>query len=349
MTNQEKLALSNALMNRLEEITPQIYHYFGILSLLGALKTYEVSKNADDLARCISHLDKFPDKIKHTTYTFQSYHIGGIARAYALFKGYMDDERTVSLVREYGEELMYKAPRDRNGIVKGPGFKTREVVWIDNAMAVTPFLLYAGLALNEPTWVDEAVKQTVMMYDVFRDPSNGLLHQTRGEIAAGVMTDDYWGRGNGWGFIALTELIQYLPADHPQRLQVEEYFGQHAYAMLKYQTKKYVWRQELDDKSAYEEASATGLILYGYGVGLRLRLLNNKVFAESYRNGIDAMCKLFISNKYDVLNVCPGCRTPGYGPEAGTKSAYATCMPVTNDLHGFAPLQLALAEAALTV
>lgn len=347
MTSLEKLDLSKAVFAKLEAVAPQIKHYFGILSLLGALKTAEVNNDTEYLKKITDYLQKFPDEIEHNRYTFKSYYIGGIARAYALFKGYMTDDRTKQLVREYAEELMYEAPRDRNGIVKSPYISPREVIWIDNAMAVTPYLLYSGLALNEPAYIDEAVKQTIMMYDVFRDPATGLLHQTKGEIAAGVMTDDFWGRGNGWGYIALTELLQYLPAEHPERWKVEEYFGQHSYAMLKCQTINHVWRQQMDDPSAYEEATATGLILYGYGVGLRLDYLNRTCFARPYQDGVEAMCYRFINENMDIVNVCPGCRTPGFGAEQGSRTAYSTWMPVTNDLHAFAPLQLALAEAAI--
>lgn len=258
----------------------------------------------------------------------------------------MTDDRTKALVREYAEEIM-TAPRDRKGIVKSPFISPRNVIWIDCAMAVTPYLLYAGLALQEPAWMDEAVKQTLMMYDEFRDPANDLLHQTKGEIAEGVMSSDHWGRGNGWGYIALTELLQYLPKEHPERWRVEEYFGQHSYAMLLCQTDHHVWCQELSDLNSYEEATATGLILYGFGVGRRLDYLQINGFQQPYEDGIHAMTKLFLDKDFHILNVCPGCRTPGKGKQMGSKAAYMNRLPVTDDLHGFGPLQLAFAEAAL--
>ncbi|MBE5784100.1 MAG: hypothetical protein E7329_12405 [Clostridiales bacterium] len=345
MTNME---LCKKTYDHLEEVAPQVSHYFGILALFGGLKAAEASGDKEFLQRMVDQLAKFPDQIDHLRlgkYTFKSYTCGGIARAYALFKGYMTDDKTKELVRFYADELLYEAPKDRNGIVKSPFISPREVIWIDNAMAVTPFLLYAGLALNEPKYIDEAVAQTIKMYDVFLDEETGLLHQTKGEIAAGVISDDFWGRGNGWGIIALTELVHYLPADYPTRWMVEEYFGRHCHAMLMCQDFHYVWHQEMNDFDSYEEATATGLVLYAFGVGIRLNYLNPAAFQEGFEEGVRAMTKRFLNEKFEIINVCPGCRTPGNGREKGMHYSYVNRHPVTDDLHGAGPLMLTYSEA----
>lgn len=346
MTTQEKLQLSKDVFTHHEAVAPVIMYYHGILSMLGALKTGEIANDTAYIEKIVKMLEKFPDEIPHRQYNFPSYFIGGNARAYALFKGYMTDDRTKALVRQYAEEFM-TAPRDRDGVLKLPDLTTRELIWIDVATAVTPFLLYAGLTFHEPAWIDEAVYQTLKMYDIFLDPANGLLHQVRGKVAQGVITEDHWGRGNGWGYFPLAELVQYLPKEHPQRGRVEDYFGRHAYALLKYQTEHGVWCQELTDLNSYEEASGTGLILYGYGVGLRMGLLHEIAFREPYEEGLAGMCKQFIMDDLRIKNVCPGCCAPGRGRLMGTIRAYTQLMPVIDDQHGFGPIQLALAEAAL--
>lgn len=341
----DMIAESKAVFEHLKEIVPEIKDYFGILALFGALKTGEAAGDPTYIQKTCKLLERFPDEVSHTYYNIKSYAIGGIARAYALFKGYMTDEKTKKLVWEYAEELM-TAPRDDDGLIKSPYVSPRNLVWIDCAMAVTPFLLYAGLALGEKTWINEAVFQTLGMYDVFSDPQNGLLHQSRGEIAEGVLSDDHWGRGNGWGYIALTELLEYLPENHPERRRVCICFGRHSHALLMCQSENFVWRQELDCPTSYEEASATGLILYGFGVGLRLGYLHPHGFEKAFENGILAMRQIFIKEGYQIHFVCPGCRTPGMGKEMGQRIAYLNKFPEVDDLHGFGPLQLAFSEAA---
>lgn len=339
------LEIGKHVYAHLEQIAPEIKSYFGLLSLFGVLKLSEATDDASFRAQAVEYLRRFPDHINHGYYNFPNYRIGGIARAYALFKGYMTDDETKRLVREYAQEAM-TAPRDRMGIVKGPWKTARNVIWIDNAMAITPFLLYAGLALGEQAWVDEAVQQTLKMYDVFLDPANGLLHQSKDEIASGVITNDHWGRGNGWGYIALTELLQYLPQDHPERARVEEYFGRHSYAMLMCQNDHDVWCQELCNPLSYEESTATGLILYGFGVGLRLDYLHPDCFGPAFQAGMKAMVQLFIGENYEIKSVCPGCRTPGQGRLKGRVESYINRSPVTDDFHGHGPVLLTMAEAA---
>ncbi len=328
----------------LQEVTPELKHYFGLLSLFGVLKLSEAAEDTAFRDEAVAYLRRFPDHIEHGKYNFPNYRLGGLAPAYALFRRYMTDDEPVRLVREYAEEAM-TAPRDRMGIVKGPWKTARNVIWIDNAMAITPFLLYAGLYFKEQRYVDEAAAQTLKMYDVFLDPANGLLHQSKDEIAAGVITNDHWGRGNGWGYIALTELLQYLPHDHPERARVEEYFGRHSYAMLLCQNDHDVWCQELTCPTSYEESTATGLILYGFSVGLRLDYLHPDCFGPAYRAGMQAMVKRFIGENYEIKSVCPGCRTPGDGRLKGRIESYINRSPVTDDLHGHGPVLLTMAEA----
>ena len=61
-------------------------------------------------------------------------------------KGYFEDHTDV--VREYAEKTM-EAPKSWDGILINPHFPEDEKIWIDIVYAVCPFMLYAGLALNE--------------------------------------------------------------------------------------------------------------------------------------------------------------------------------------------------------
>lgn len=295
-------------------------------------------------------LSLFPDRIDHPRpdpplygYNFPSYYIGGIPAAYALVRGHMPEKR--EQVLEYAEEMM-SAPRDPDGIMKDPRRPEEDRIWIDVAMAVTPYLLFAGLAFNEERYIDEAVNQSILMYDVFRNPENGLLHQCRNFTGPGRITEDHWSRGNGWGFIALTELVRFLPDDSPHRKRVERYFVDHATALLPHQSRRGMWRQEIPLDLSYEETSGTGLILYGLGAGLRAGLLDETTFRPAFEAGVRGLVDVAVNQDYSINNSCPGCRCPGEGDEAGTVQAYVTLkLPHRNEHHGFAPLMYALLEA----
>jgi unsaturated rhamnogalacturonyl hydrolase len=334
------------LYDHYASLVEQVYHYQGLLGIYGLCRTADRTGDEALLARCRDILGAFPEAIEHSKYNFPSYAIGGIPRAFMLMRGHMTDRATREAVREYAEEMM-SAARDRRGILCNPHQPQAEKIWIDVAMAATPYLLFAGLAFDEQRYIDEAVNQTVLMYDEFRNPENGLLHQCRNFVGPGLYSSDHWGRGNGWGFIAATELVQYLPDDSPHRPGAEKLFVDHARAMLGHQGPRGLWRQELPMESAWEESSATGLILYGYAVGMRIGALDEAEFGQAFDRGIAGLLAHGINDEFGTELCCPGCLCPGSGKGKGAPEAYVRDkQPARDDPHGFGPIILALDAAA---
>lgn len=341
------LELARRLYDTYESVE-QVKHYYGLLAIHALCQVAE--EGGESIDRCRWILSLFPDRIDHPKpdarlwgYNFPSYYIGGIPAAYALMRGHMPEKRDP--VRKYADEMM-SASRDPDGIMSNPHRPGEDLIWIDVAMAVTPYLLFAGLALEENRYVDEAVRQTILMYDVFRNPENGLLHQSRNFNGPGRFSEDHWSRGNGWGYIALTELIRFLPADSPHREKVEAYFVDHSKAFLPHQSRRGMWRQEIPLDLSYEETSGTGLILYGFGAGLRAGLLDEATFRPAFERGVRGLVDVAVNPDFSINNSCPGCLCPGEGDEKGTVRAYVTLrLPYRNEHHGFAPVMYALAEA----
>jgi unsaturated rhamnogalacturonyl hydrolase len=341
------LQLSIRLYDHYESIQP-VSHYYGLLAIYALCRTAErLDDGGPLLERCRTILRGFPDGVCHAPYNFPSYRIGGIPRAYMLYRGHMVDDMTRRYVRHYAEEMML-ASRDRKGLMSHPYCPPLERVWIDVAMAVVPYLLFAGLAIHEPRYVDEAARQAFLHYEEFLNPANGLLHQSRNFNGPGRYSEDHWGRGNGWGYIALTELVQYLPADSPHRAKAERCFRDLSAALLPHQSPRGLWRQEIPLDTAWEESSATGLVLYGYGVGLRLGLLAPSAYRPAFDRGLAALRKHCINDDGSTELCCPGCLCPGEGDRKGTVAAYLQDKkPAHDDPHSFAPIMLALTEQAM--
>ncbi|MDZ4199329.1 MAG: glycoside hydrolase family 88 protein [Kiritimatiellia bacterium] len=270
---------------------------------------------------------------------FLNYRCGGNAAAWMLMKGHLPEG--LAAMEMYAEQLMTEAPRDRNGIFCHPGFPGEERIWIDVAFAVTPFLLFAGLALRREDFVNEACAQTFNMLDVLRNPENGLIHQALNFRGPGMLTEDHWGRGNGWALIALTELVADLPQDHPARPKAEQRFDDLITACLRVRGPSGLWHQELTEPDSYVETSGSGLILYALGVGLetgRIAETHRAVFDESLDCLLD-----YTTPQGDVFHTCRGCLSPG----AGRKLDYMARAAVRNDPHAFGPIILTLVQAHL--
>ena len=338
------LEISRRLYEHYESVE-EVKHYYGVLAIYALVLTAEVDADETLMERCRGILSRFPDQVEHPQYNFPSYTIGGIPRAYALWREHMADDRSATLVREYAEELM-AAPRDPKGILKHRYDPSADKIWIDVAMAATPYLLFAGLAFDEKRYQEEAARQAFLMYDELVDPENGLLHQCKNVVGPGLYSQDHWSRGNGWGYIALTELVQHLPQTSPDRARAERYFVDHSRAMLPYQSARGFWRQEIPEELSYEETSGTGLILHGYGVGLRLGLLDKATFGEPFRRGVQGLLDVAVNLDFSLEASCPGCLCPGVGAEKGMIGAYVTLrLPHRDEHHGFAPVMFAMVEA----
>lgn len=351
LTTQDRLTaapldLAVRLYDHYESIA-EVKHYFGLLAIYALCRLADQTQDPALLERCRTILERFPEQIDHPAYNFPSYRIGGIPRAFMLFRGHMTDDRTKQYVAHYAEEMML-ASRDSKGLMCNPHRPRLQKVWIDVAMAVAPYLLFAGLAFDNSTWIDEAARQTFLHYDEFLNPSNNLLHQSREFNGPGKYSEDHWGRGNGWGYIALTELVQYLPQDSPHRSQAERYFQSLSEALLPHQSPRGLWRQEVPLAEAWEESSATGLILYGYGVGMRRGLLDSCKYQPAFERGVAGIREHCIHDDGSTELCCPGCLCPGKDERCGTVAAYLEDkQPTADDPHSFAPLMLALIEEHL--
>ncbi|MDI4647784.1 glycoside hydrolase family 88 protein [Cohnella hashimotonis] len=336
------LYMAQKLFERYAHIE-EVKHYYGLLAIFGLLQTAEEKQDAMLLDKGRALLSRFPERIGHPAYNFPSYAIGGIPKAYALLRGWMPEAE--AQVREYAEEML-TAPRDRNGIMSYRYEPEQEKIWIDVATAVTPYLLYAGLALGDERYVEEAARQTFLMYEELLDASNGLLHQCKNFSGPGRHSEDHWSRGNGWGYLPLAELVRLLPPASPHRPKAERYFKALSSALLPHQSKRGLWRQEIPFDHSYEESSGTGLILYGMGVGLRMGLLDRETYEPAFRLGICGLSAYCINDDFSTELSCPGCLCPGEGEEKGTVKAYVTLrLPRRDELHSFGPLMLALTEA----
>lgn len=331
-----------------------LFHYFGMLTLYASAQAANCVEDKEWLKKIKEMLDEYPKnfdtpKLKFIP-NFVNYRMGGLAKAWMCMNGfYDDDEYQLEQLRLHAEETLV-SPKSHDGILCNPYQPEKELIWIDIVYAVVPYMVYAGIKLNEERYIDFAVDQTFKLYDVFLDKSNGLLHQARGFMGdKTTISHDHWSRGNGWGYIGLTELIRYLPETSKHYAEVKERYIAHSKAILKYQDYRGLWKQSMAEPLAWEESSGTGIFLYGFGVGLRIGVLDKDEFMPAFEKGIDGLVKVCINKDFSIEKCCTGCLCPGGTPERkGTLEAYLVDASVCrDDGHSFGPVILAMTEAYL--
>ena len=192
-------------------------------------------------------------------------------------------------------------------------------------------------------------------------------------------SQEFWGRGSGWLFAALVDVLEWMPKTHPKYPHMVEILQQVAGGLEKYQDKESgCWYQLLQydssqkgnnigdrmngevynvcDSHNYLEASASAMFTYSYFKGIRIGLLDEKnylpVAQKAYRGLIDT----FIRNGEDgYMNIILCCASAGLGPanspsRTGTVNYYLCGEDVTvveNEGKAIGPFIMASLEAEM--
>lgn len=128
-----------------------------------------------------------------------------------------------------------------------------------------------------------------------------------------------WGRGNGFPMLglalALTDLQAIRDDDHqPARLRsraqrlfhsTREDFQQHAQALLKYQDVTGMWRQVIDEPSAYREMTATCMLGFAMQRGVQQKWLESGLFQPAIDRAWQAVLPRIAPDGV-LLDVCTG-------------------------------------------
>lgn len=182
-------------------------------------------------------------------------------------------------------------------------------MWLDGAYMAEPFrAAYAG-TFQEPGDFDDIAKQLLLMFDHMRDPKTGLLRHGWDESKQMKWADpqtglspEAWSRALGWYAMALVDVLDWFPADHPQRPALITALNRTADAIVAYQDMQTgLWWQVTDKgsrKGNFMEASASCMFVYSIAKGVRLGYLPQADEARA-RKGWQGIQKAFVKASVD--------------------------------------------------
>jgi hypothetical protein len=119
----------------------------------------------------------------------------------------------------------------------------------------------------------------------------------------------YWGRGNGFAAMGLTEALTYLPEKHPRRAMLVCMASRQMAAARDVQAPSGMFRQVIDCPGSYQEFTATCMIGYSIARGIRLGWLD-----PTLRDVADRAWRAVserIDDRGNVVDACvgTGCQT----------------------------------------
>ncbi|WP_068505496.1 glycoside hydrolase family 88/105 protein [Paenibacillus kribbensis] len=219
------------------------------------------------------------------------------------------------------------------------GIKHR-TLWCDDLYMCVPFLVHYYQRTGEHRWLEDACNQLAAYRRyLYRSDKRYMSHvyDFKFDRATGIP----WGRGNGWAYFALVELLSGLPSSYPQRQELLQWYQDFSAGLISWQGRQGRWHQVLDDPDSYEETSCTAMFVYGLARGLRFGWLAgaHEDYTQAVARGWQALASLSIDSQGNVSGVCRG---SGYSFSC---NYYKHELPSQlNDTHGIGIVLLAGVE-----
>ena len=118
-------------------------------------------------------------------------------------------------------------------------------MWLDGAYMAEPFRAAYAATFQQPQDFDDIARQLLLMDEHMRDPKSGLLRHGWDESKSMPWADkttglspEVWGRAMGWYCMALVDVLDWFPADHPQRAALVAALNRNIAAVIKAQDPK---------------------------------------------------------------------------------------------------------------
>jgi unsaturated rhamnogalacturonyl hydrolase len=231
-------------------------------------------------------------------------------------------------------------------------------MWLDGIFMGSTYMVQYAKEFNAPEWFDAAATQVKMIYEKTLDQSSGLLMHAWDESKQQKWCDPEtgkshypWSRATGWYTMAIIDILEYLPEDHPDRGVLIGILQKTCDALLKVQdTKTGLWFQVLNQggrEGNYIEGSGSAMFVYVFARGAHNGYLDNKFLGIAEKAFNDIIRELItVDNKgfLTMHNICGGCGLGGNPYRDGSYEYYINEKRVDNDTKGVAPFILAAIE-----
>lgn len=301
--------------------------YFGYSQGLGCLAMLKVWKKTND-RKYLDYVVQWADTIINDKgeihlYKPETYNIDYINSGKVLFDVYKQTKNEkYKLAMDRLVEQMKNHPRTLEG-----GFWHKLIyqhqMWLDGLYMGAPFLAEYAITFNKPELTDDVVNQFLICAKHTHDAKTGLYYhawdESKSQKWANPQTGqspNFWGRSLGWWYMALVDVLEYIPDNHPKRAELLRITKDLAETLTKYQDKTGLWYQVVDkgaQQGNYLEASVSSMFMYSYAKAVNKGYIDTKYkkVAEKAYEGL--MKNLIVKNANGTLTLTKCCAVAGLG------------------------------------
>jgi unsaturated rhamnogalacturonyl hydrolase len=257
-------------------------------------------------------------------------------------------------------KLKYDHARIKEGLPGAGGFYHKAVypsqMWLDGLYMGVPVYAQwqsvfgtANAKENQESWSDIARQFKIIHQNTYNGDkqlnyhawsatptdSNSFWANKTGPYLG--CSKEFWGRGMGWYFAALVDVLEFMPKEHPDYSAVLAICNQVAAGLKRWQDKESgVWFQLLQYDSTmkgdgqgdvvngktynrctasnYLEASCSAMFTYALFKGVRLQLLNKSSYLPTAEKAYQGLLKTFIRKEDGRTDIIQSCASAGLGP-----------------------------------
>ncbi|AOC96323.1 Unsaturated rhamnogalacturonyl hydrolase YteR [Flavobacterium anhuiense] len=294
-----------------------------------------------------------------TTYEFDKYNIDLVLPGRLLFDVYetSKDEKYLKALQLIRKQLA-EQPRTQSG-----GFWHKQIypnqMWLDGLYMGEPFYAEYTAKFENGKSFDDIAKQFEIIQSKATDPKTGLLYHGWDESKQMPWANketgnspNFWSRSLGWYVMALVDVLDYMPKDHPKRKDLIKYLNNASEAILKFQdSKSGLWYQVTDkggQKDNYLEASGSAMFAYAYAKGVNKGYLPAK-FKKAANKAFDGLTTVLIKKVDEdggitLTNCCQVAGLGGNPYRDGSYEYYVNERKKDNDPKATGPFILAAIE-----
>ncbi|NMA74046.1 MAG: glycoside hydrolase family 88 protein [Bacteroidales bacterium] len=301
--------------------------YFGYAQGVGCKAMLRVWKETGD-QKYFDYVEQWADTVisdqgEIHLYKIETYNVDYINSGKILFDLYQETgKEKYKLAMDLLISQLKRHPRTHEGVFWHKLIYPHQI-WLDGLYMAGPYVVQYAVTFDELDWINDIVNQFLITAKRTYDFQTGLYYhaydESRNQRWADKATGhspNFWGRSIGWWFMALVDILDFIPENHPQRIDLIHIIQGLADTLPKYQDNDGLWYQVMDlpdYKGNYQEASASSMFMYGYAKAVKKGYLEKRYLAvaEKAYNGI--MNNLIEKNTDGTLTLKNCCAVSGLG------------------------------------
>jgi unsaturated rhamnogalacturonyl hydrolase len=231
-------------------------------------------------------------------------------------------------------------------------------MWLDGLYMADPFLAQFAHTYGDSDIWDDIAHQIALFDRQARDVETNLLFHAWDSSRTQKWADPqtgcsphFWARAVGWFMMALPDILDFFPDDHPKRDKIIRVFRETADAILAVQDgASAVWFQILNQGGRpgnYLEASASCMFVYAFVKGVRCGYLDS-AYLQAANRGFQGILQQFVGvDEHGWVDLHKIVSVGGLGGNPyrdGSFKYYISEPVVSNDYKGFGPFMMASVE-----